>query len=81
MLNQARGGGMTRVRLTQREVDVARHLARGKSNKIIARELGISPHTVRDHVSELLHKSGAGRRTRLLAVLQAGFLFGLDLLL
>jgi DNA-binding NarL/FixJ family response regulator len=67
--------------LTEREVDVARHLAQGKSNKIIARELGISPHTVRDHVSVLLRKSGVDRRTRLLAVLQAGFLFGLDLLL
>jgi DNA-binding NarL/FixJ family response regulator len=72
---------MTSLRLTEREVDVARHLAQGKSNKIIARELGISPHTVRDHVSVLLRKSGVDRRTRLLAVLQAGFLFGLDLLL
>ncbi|MFN9031971.1 MAG: response regulator transcription factor [Betaproteobacteria bacterium] len=67
--------------MTVREVDVARRLAQGKSNKTIARELGISPHTVRDHVSELLHKSGVDRRTRLLAVLRAGFLFGLDLLL
>lgn len=40
--------------LTPRQQDVLRLLARGLSNKEIARELDISPFTVRIHVSSLL---------------------------
>ncbi len=72
---------MKSVRLTEREVDVACQVARGKSNKSIARDLGISPYTVRDHVSALLQKSGVSRRSQLMAELSAGFLLGHDLFL
>lgn len=68
------------LRLTEREVALALRLAQGKSNKAIARELCMSPHTVRDHVSALLRKASVARRTRLMGLLAAGFLFGLDLL-
>jgi DNA-binding NarL/FixJ family response regulator len=69
------------VHLTEREVDVALGVARGKSNKEIARDIGISPYTVRDHVSALLHKTGTSRRVRLMTLLGGSFLLGLDLLL
>ncbi|HEX6398131.1 MAG TPA: helix-turn-helix transcriptional regulator, partial [Steroidobacteraceae bacterium] len=42
--------------LTPRMVDVLALLFRGQSNKLIARELGISPFTVAGYVSVLLKK-------------------------
>lgn len=40
--------------LTDRQLDVLRFMAQGLSNKEIARELEISPYTVRIHVSAVL---------------------------
>ena len=42
------------IHLTPRELDVVRYVMLGESNKQIARRLGISNYTVRDHVSNLL---------------------------
>jgi DNA-binding NarL/FixJ family response regulator len=55
--------------LTARELQVLRLLATGIPNKQIARELGISEHTAKYHVSEILGKLGAASRTE--AVLTA----------
>jgi len=42
------------TQLTSRQLDVLRFVAKGMSNKEIARELDISPYTVRIHVSAVL---------------------------
>lgn len=49
--------------LSQRERDVLQLLAFGKSNKEIARELGIGSQTVKTHVSHIFTKLGAADRT------------------
>lgn len=49
--------------ITDREYDVLRQLAAGRSNKEIARQLEVSPNTVKTHVARLLEKLDAGRRT------------------
>ncbi len=48
--------------LTDREVEVMRLAARGRSNKEIAAELVISPRTVQHHLAHVYDKTG--RRTR-----------------
>jgi NarL family two-component system response regulator LiaR len=56
--------------LTDRERDVLRLIARGKSNKAIASTLSLSVGTVKGYVSAILAKLGVGDRTQaaLLAV-------------
>ena len=51
------------IDLTPRELDVLALLAEGASNKEIARQLGISVHTAKFHVSSLLEKLDATGRT------------------
>lgn len=50
--------------LTERETEVLALLARGESNKQIARSLGIREKTVKTHVSAILRKLGASSRTQ-----------------
>lgn len=50
--------------LTQRQREVFQLLAQGKSNPEIARELGVSAHTVRIHISAILRVLGVTNRTQ-----------------
>ena len=49
--------------LSQREVEVLRLLAAGRSNQQVADELVISLNTVTHHVTNIFNKSGAANRT------------------
>jgi DNA-binding NarL/FixJ family response regulator len=49
--------------LTEREVEVLRRVAAGKSNKVIAAELDISEGTVKTHMKSILPKLDASDRT------------------
>ena len=51
-----------RPRLSQREQEVAALLLEGASNKVIARQLDISVHTAKFHVTQILDKLGARNR-------------------
>jgi DNA-binding NarL/FixJ family response regulator len=62
------------ARLTPRECEVLFELARGRTNKQIARTLSLSPRTVGNHVSAILSKLGCATRTeasRLVPAVQA----------
>jgi DNA-binding NarL/FixJ family response regulator len=50
-------------RLTAREGEVLKLLAEGASNKMIARRLAVSVHTVKFHVASILEKLDATGRT------------------
>ncbi|MBC89483.1 MAG: DNA-binding response regulator [Planctomycetaceae bacterium] len=52
------------VALTQREMQVLRHVALGLSNKEIAQSLTISVETVKEHVQNILRKLAVGDRTQ-----------------
>jgi LuxR family transcriptional regulator, maltose regulon positive regulatory protein len=51
-----RPGSTTQDPLSAREAEVLALIARGLSNKHIARELALSPHTVKRHVAHILEK-------------------------
>jgi DNA-binding NarL/FixJ family response regulator len=50
--------------LTPREREVLALLARGRANKVIARDLGVSERTVKTHVSNILAKLNLTDRTQ-----------------
>jgi len=54
--------------ITSREYEVLQHIAQGLSNKEIAETLCLSESTIKTHVSNLLVKLNAKRRTQALQV-------------
>jgi len=51
------------VNLSPREREILRMVGDGKPNKIIADELDISEHTVRNHISNIFQKLHVNNRT------------------
>jgi len=56
--------------LTPRQIDVLRALCRGLPTKLIARELDLSEHTIKDHITAIFQVLGVRSRTE--AVIRAG---------
>ncbi len=54
--------------LSEREIEVLRSVAKGRSNKIIADELAISEHTVKNHLKSILSKLNADDRTHAVTI-------------
>jgi DNA-binding NarL/FixJ family response regulator len=50
------------IDLSSRELEVLRHVASGMSNKQVARQLGISQKTVRNHLTTVYGKLRASNR-------------------
>ncbi len=61
---QRNDAALAALGLTGQEVKVLESLAAGRSNKEIARDLGLSPNTVKTHVANLYAKLEVGRRTQ-----------------
>ena len=64
-----RGAGFARndaalrtLGMTAREAEILALLASGRSNKELARSLGISPNTVKTHIARIYEKLGVARR-------------------
>jgi DNA-binding NarL/FixJ family response regulator len=54
--------------LSEREIDVLRHIAGGNRNRDIADRLFISEETVKVHVKHIMEKLGASDRTQAMAI-------------
>jgi DNA-binding CsgD family transcriptional regulator len=60
--------GTTPVRPSERELEVVRMLAAGLTGEEIARQLMLSPETVRSHLRNVMGKLGAATRPHLVAL-------------
>jgi DNA-binding CsgD family transcriptional regulator len=49
-------------RLTQRQREIVEHVAMGHTNEAIARALGVSPNTLRNHLAEVFRRLDASNR-------------------
>jgi two-component system nitrate/nitrite response regulator NarL len=57
-------GELERARLTAREREIVQCLARGESNKVIARNLSVAESTVKNHVQNILKKLNLSSRVQ-----------------
>jgi DNA-binding NarL/FixJ family response regulator len=66
-LTPAGGADAAGSRLSQRELDIARNVARGRTNQEIAAELFISLSTVKTHITRIQGKLGVRNRVEIAA--------------
>lgn len=64
LLRRATGERLAHEKLTPRELDILKSIAAGKSNKVIAFDLGLTEGTVKGYVSVVLSKLGVADRTQ-----------------
>ena len=62
---EVRLGSVSSTELTERELEVLRIMTAGISNAAIAEKLGITENTVKNHIHNMLEKTGCGSRTEL----------------
>jgi len=58
----------TETPLSKRESEILQKVAYGSTTKQVARELGISPHTVKTHLERIFEKLGANDRAQAVAI-------------
>ncbi|MGD1277186.1 MAG: helix-turn-helix transcriptional regulator [Tepidisphaeraceae bacterium] len=63
-----------RLRLSQRELQIAQGVLRDRKESAIARDLGMSRHTVHTHLERLYAKLSVRNRAELMLVLFGAFL-------
>ena len=63
-----------RLHLSPREVQIARGVMEDRTEHGIARELGISPHTVHTHLERVYRKLEVGSRVQLSVLLMRRFM-------
>ncbi len=68
---EATSGGLERLGLSEREIEVAALVADGHTYKAIGGRLFISPKTVEHHVASIRSKLGVGSRAEMLAALRS----------
>ncbi len=74
LLSGAAPQGALAAELTGREREILELIARGLANPDIARQLAISPHTLRNHITSIFDKIGAGTRAEaIVRARDAGF--------
>jgi two-component system nitrate/nitrite response regulator NarL len=61
-------GALSDMGLTPRQMDVFRLVIEGKSNKLIARELGVSDSTVKTHVQAIFERLDISSRAQAVVV-------------
>lgn len=68
---QSETGSVAMDGLTEREREILERVARGNQNKIIAADLGLSEHTVKIHLHNIIRKLGVHNRTEAAAIYHA----------
>lgn len=58
----------TEASLSKRETEILQRVAFGATTKVVAEELGISPHTVKTHLERIFEKLGANDRAQAVAI-------------
>jgi two-component system, NarL family, response regulator len=69
---------MAQPELSERELEILKQMARGKSNKEIGQALYISEYTVKNHVRSILKKLNAIGRTEAIAIATGRGLVSMD---
>ncbi len=54
--------------LSKREAEILQRVAYGATTRVVAQDLGISPHTVKTHLERIFEKLGANDRAQAVAI-------------